>query len=359
MPLTTDAHSPQHRLHEALRQALRAAGHPAAAGAMESLPDKGLAHDHVRLVGTGLLARVPKQSQMNLAAADNLAYQRACFERAAPGGHTPRLFGSLPPSSGLPRGALLVEEIDGRAARLSQDLTAIAQAMAAWHRLPLPASDRLAPLLHAADPMRSLLQEIEQQALHLQAAGLAPEVLRRIESGLQGLRLRCEQVDRPTRTLIAFDGHPGNFLVRADGSAVLVDLEKCRYAYPSLDLAHATLYTSTTWDVATHAVLTDGDVLGFYAAWGRAVGPLAEAARPWHAPLRRAMWLWSVTWCAKWRVLSHRERKLGADGEDWSAERSEAALVAHVRDRVDHYLSLPVVQRVVDGFDTFERGLGV
>jgi hypothetical protein len=27
-------------------------------------------------------------------------------------------------------------------------------------------------------------------------------------------------------------------------------------------------------------------------------------ARPWHGPLRRAMWLWSLTWCAKWRVLS-------------------------------------------------------
>lgn len=344
-------------LHERLRQTLRAAGHAAAQAPLESLPDKGLAHDHVRLVGTGLLARVPKQSQMDLGAADNLAYQRACFERAAASGHTPRLHGTLPPSAALPRGALLVEEIAGRPARLPQDLGAIAQAMAGWHRLPLPAPDRLGPLLHAGDPLTALLQEIGQQATHLPAAGLAPEVLRRIEAGLAGLRKRCERADRPARTLIAFDGHPGNFLVRADGSAVLVDLEKCRYAYPGLDLAHATLYTSTTWDVATHAVLTDGEVLGFYAAWGRAAGPQADAAMAWHGPLRRAMWLWSVTWCAKWRVLAHRERKAGADGEDWSAERSEAALVAHVRDRVDHYLSLAVVQRVVDGFDSFERGL--
>ena len=58
-----------------------------------------------------------------------------------------------------------------------------------------------------------------------------------------------------------------------------------------------------------------------------------------------------------WRVLSRRERKPGADGEDWSAERSEAALVTHVRERVDHYLGLPVVQRVLDGFGSFERGL--
>ena len=78
---------------------------------------------------------------------------------------------------------------------------------------------------------------------------------------------------------MAFDGHPGNFVVRADGGAVLVDLEKCRYSYPGLDLAHATLYTSTTWDVATHAVLTHDQVAEAYRQWADAVGPeLAQAA---------------------------------------------------------------------------------
>lgn len=96
-----------------LRRALQAAGHPGAVGPLERLRDKGLAHDHVRIVGTGSLARIPKQSQMGLAAADNLAYQRACFERASAGGHTPALLGWLPPSQHLPRGALLVHEVVG------------------------------------------------------------------------------------------------------------------------------------------------------------------------------------------------------------------------------------------------------
>jgi len=91
-----------------LRQALLLEGHPGAHGVLEPLRDKGLAHDHVRLVGSGLLARIPKQSQMDLGAADNLAYQMACFDRAAAGGHTPALRGRLPPSQALPRGALLV-----------------------------------------------------------------------------------------------------------------------------------------------------------------------------------------------------------------------------------------------------------
>jgi hypothetical protein len=344
-------------LTSVLRQALREKGHAAADAPMELLPDKGLAHDHVRLAGTGLLARVPKQSQMDLGAVDNLLYQRACFERASASGHTPRLHGWLPPTSALPRGALLVEEIAGRPARLPQDLQAMARAMAAWHRLPLPLQAQRAPLLNPPDPLQALALEIEAQASHLTAAGMAPDVLRLIDAERARLRQCCDHGERPARSLIAFDGHPGNFLIRDDGSAVLVDLEKCRYGYPGLDLAHATLYTSTTWDVATHAVLTEGEVLAFYQGWGSEVGEGAGDAMRWHLPLRRAMWLWSITWCAKWRVLSRRERKPGADGEDWSAERSEAALVTHVRERVDHYLGLPVVQRVLEGFGTFERGL--
>jgi len=344
-------------LCDRLRHALREASHPLADAVLTPLPDKGLAHDHVRLVGTGVLARVPKQSQMGLPPVANLSYQRACFERAAASGHTPPLHGWLAPSEHLPRGALLVEEIMGRPARLPPDLGTIAEAMAAWHRLDLPAEDARAPLLNAQDPLRALLQEIENQAVHLPAAALGTEAARAIQAQLNALQVLCEQVERPTRRLIAFDGHPGNFLIRADGSAVLVDLEKCRYSYPALDLAHATLYTSTTWDADSHAVLTPSEIIGFYRRWTEAVGDAVPEAQAWHVPLRRAMWLWSVTWCAKWRVLSIKASAVEADGEDWSAERSEATLVAHVRDRVDHYLSAAVVQQVLDEFDTLDREL--
>jgi hypothetical protein len=60
------------------------------------------------------------------------------------------------------------------------------------------------------------------------------------------------------------------------------------------------------------------------------------------------MWLWSVTWCAKWRVLSAHEARGGGDGEDWSGACSDAALVEHVRGRVDDYLSPQGITRVVD-----------
>jgi hypothetical protein len=344
-------------LIQRLRSALQAAGHAAADHPLVPLPDKGLAHDHVRLQGTAWLARIPKQSQLGLAARDNLDYQRACFERAAASAHTPALHGVLPPSEQLPRGALLVQAIEGRPARLPHDLPALAAALAAMHALPLPEAAARAPLLNAADPLRALAHEIAAQAAHLGAAGLPAPVTVAIEGERQRLQTLLESHNRPARCLIAFDAHPGNFIVKPDGRAVLVDLEKCRYAHAGLDLAHATLYTSTTWDVDTQAVLAVDEVLGFYGAWEQSVGPTAAAVQAWHGPLRRAMWLWSITWCAKWRALSSASARAGADGEDWSSERSEAALIDHVRERVDHYLSAEVVDMVLDGFDGFERGL--
>lgn len=349
------AQSPLNTPLIALHRALTALGHPLAGHDLVALPDKGLAHDHVRIGRSGWLARIPKQSQMGLSAERNLAYQRACFERAAPSGATPVLHGVLPPCSDLPRGALLVEEIEGACAQLPKDLPAIATALAALHALPMPAPVGQAPLLAAADPLADLLVEINGQAQHLAAARLSPVAANAVADGLRKLAILCQQPQRPPRHLIAFDGHPGNFIVRPGGAAVLVDLEKCRYSYPGLDLAHATLYTSTTWDVDSHAVLSEAEIVGAYATWEGVMGGAADQARGWHAALRGAMWLWSVTWCAKWRVLSTERVARTGDGEDWSAERSDALLVDHVRERVDHYLSAPVVQRVAQELVAFEK----
>jgi hypothetical protein len=354
MPATT-SNTPA-ALLASLGQALYEARSPLADSALQPLGDKGLAHHHVRLVGSGLLARLPKQSQMGLDAASNLAYEAACYQRAAPSGHVPRVEAVLPVSTALPRGGLLVEEIVGRTAHLPADLPAIAEAFAALHSLPLPEPAARAPLIDAADPLAALRAEIDAQAAYLDAAALAPGARALIDLARATFARQCEQGARPPRRLIAFDGHPGNFLIRGDGRAVLVDLEKARYSHPPLDLAHATLYTSTTWDLDSHAELEPAQVLAFYAAWQARADVLAEQ-RPWFVPLRAAMWLWSVTWCAKWRVLSPREARAGADGEDWSREHSSDALIAHVRNRVDCYLGRAAIERVVSELDALRAAL--
>ena len=319
---------------------------------LSPLADSGLAHHHVDLVGHGVLARIPKQSQLHLDAMANLTYQSACFDRASASGHAPTLHAVIDPRAGLPRGALVVERIDGRPARLPGDLPAIATALARIHALPLPVEADRAPLRDDADPLLDLGREIGAQAEYLDAARLDPRTRALIDSEITTLDSLISRPERPHRRLIAFDAHPGNFVIRPDGSAVLVDLEKCRYSYPSLDLAHATLYTSTTWEAGSSTVLGTAELGGFLDRWTTETGQ--DGASGWHVPLRRAMWLWSATWSAKWRVLSSGAPAAGADGEDWAAGNSTDALTAHVRDRVDHYLAPEVVRSIVADFDELE-----
>ena len=352
------------KLLAALRQALQEQWPAFADRALELLKAKGLAHDHVRLLGTGYLARIPKQSQMRLNAADNLAYQQACFDRISPAGYAPGCIKLLQPGTSLPRGALIVQEIVGRSARLPDDLCLFAQSMAAMHSMALPLDNAFAPLIHAADPLQALCDEVQTQGMYLAQAHLEPTVLRHIQDELAQFQALCSAASRPQRRLIAFDGHPGNFVIarQSDGSekAYLVDLEKCRYSYPSLDLAHATLYTSTTWDVDSHTILNLQQVMATYHAWEQHAGAaLAADAAIWHLPLRRAMWLWSVTWCAKWRVASRAAASERVDGEDWSDENLDPALAAHVRSRVDHYLSVEGINCVLSEFELLAKFMGL
>lgn len=316
------------------------------------LTDKGLAHDHVRLVGTGLLLRIPKQSQFGYAAADNLAYQAACFERVAVSGHGPRLDGVIGPRQGLPMGALAVEEISGRSTRLPDDLPALAEAMAAVHALGLPPADARPPLEDHLDPVAGALEEIRFQAGYLERLStLDPDTLRQLREELAWAEAFAAGADgrEQPRSLVLTDTHPGNFLIRSDGAAVIVDLEKVLYGAPGIDLAHATVLTSTTWDLESRAELSVDAVAGFYERYLTAVGrERAALLRPWLLPLRRILALRALTWCVLWSVEHLREvRDLAAsEGRDWAAGSSDAALIAHVADRVAEYLRPETVSRV-------------
>jgi|TARA_B100000700_G_scaffold11799_1_gene12011 thiamine kinase-like enzyme len=337
-------------LRQPLHQALIEAGLDGELTALTPMADTGLAHAHLWLSrhnGADWVARLPKQSQMRLAGDDNLAYQAACFTRASQGGHTPALKAVLPASDALPRGGLLVSAIHGRHARLPDDLPAIAKALASLHAQPLPPAARRAPLQAPADPWAAMLTELHQQAAYLDRAKIAPEVHRQLSDDLADLEQWCGKAPPASQSLISFDAHPGNFLIQDDGRAMLVDLEKCRYSLPGFDLAHASLYTSTTWDPHSHAELSLGEVRAFHRAWAAAMaehGARIDADELLQC--RRAMWLWSVTWCAKWQVEQQRARDASAAGEDWSSELSDPALIAHVADRVEHYLSPSVIARV-------------
>ena len=256
---------------------------------LHPMPDTGLAHDHIwirRRHGPDWVARLPKQSQMQLGVEDNLDFQAHCYRRTSESGHTPTLHGRRPIDATLPRGGLLVTAIHGRPARLPEDLPAIAEALAAIHRLPLPAAATRPPLASAASPWQAMREEVMAQAHHLDTLPstlLDREARRHIDAALASLDgndAAAAGIDT-RRCLISFDAHPGNFLITPEGKAVLVDLEKCRYSHPGFDLAHASLYTSTTWDPASHAVLEPDTVIQFYRQWQAQIGannPLADEA---------------------------------------------------------------------------------
>ncbi len=327
------------------------------ASALKPMPVKGLAHDHVEVEGFTLggqrvLLRVPKQSQFALSAEDNLAYQAACFARVSQSGHGPSLHAILPPSAEVPMGALLVDYIEGRPPRLPEDLPALAVAMARVHCLALPPATARAPLADHRDPVGGAMAEIEAQARFIKAAGLDPAARREIAEELTWAReyQGAPKVAQPV-TLVLTDTHPGNFLIEASGRAVIVDLEKALYGSPGIDLAHATVYSSTTWDPDTYAELSLAEVADFYRCYLQHLEPeLGAALRPWLVPMRRLLFLRAITWCVKWSVLSGRARteaKHEAQStEDWSAENSDPALIAHVAGRVADYLAPATLVRM-------------
>ena len=330
---------------------------PLADHPLAKLTDKGLAHDHLRLVGSGLLLRIPKQSQRGYAPADNLRYQAACFARVSESGHGPKLASVLAPRDGLPFGALVVEEIAGRPPKLPEELPALAACMAKVHALPLPPLKARPPLEDHVDPVAGLLTEIEEQARFIPDAGLAAESRQEIEAELAwgrdfaaGLNGAAQPV-----TLVLTDSHPGNFLIDDSGKATIVDLEKALYGSPGVDLAHSTVYSSTTWDLDVYAELSQQEVAAFYRHYLEIVeeagaAGLAARLRPWLIPMRRLLFLRAITWCVMWSVQHQGAAKpaeaLEAGGSDWSASKSEAALIAHVAGRVAEYLRPDIIARM-------------
>jgi hypothetical protein len=321
-------------------------------GDLEPIVSSGIAHDHYRIAGTGAVLRVPRLSQLGLTPAENLAYQAAGFARAGQSGSTPRLIATLAPTAALPYGALLVEDIVGRRVRLPDDLPAIAGALARIHRLPVPEPSGRAPLRDHAEPVAATLATILAQAEHLHDARLHPDAVATIAEEIGWARELAGEIaaglvhaTQPV-TLAAADTHPGNFLIRADGVAIFVDLEKMLYGAPAIDLAHATLYTSTTWEREVAAVLSVEQVAGFYRAYlaGMPAGFVA-AIRPWLLPMRRITWLRTLTWMIRWRVVS------GARTDDptlgpWSRARLPADRVAHMLARIDDFTDPATIELI-------------
>lgn len=312
---------------------------------LQPLPATGTAHGHVALPD-GLLARIAYAHDGDPTAAARLEIQAEAFRYLAPAGRTPRLHDVLPPRPGLPGGALIVDRIQGHAPRLPGDLDAMADTLARLHALSPPPSGSVIPRM--ADPLRETLAGIEQNAArYLDRAVPDAEARAAIRAELDAMRAFASgsSAAQPVGLALA-DTHPGNFLVDRAGIAWFLDLEKVHVGSPAIDLAHATLPTSTLWHPDVGTLLSRAEVDAFLDAYLHAVGPeRAAAVRPWLQPMRRLTWLRTTLFMTRWRVQTRSPRD-PADPGQWSDAGLDPAMRAHIDACIDRCFSAALVQSV-------------
>ena len=150
---------------------------------------------------------------------------------------------------------------------------------------------------------------------------------------------------QPTALCVS-DTHPGNFLIRQDGRAVFVDLEKPVYGCPALDLAHTVIDVAAGWDPDAGMNPSRDDRAAFVNAWLAAAPPqLAEATAPLITPFRQAVWLRTISFFMRWRAESALQGP-------WSAERLGPRAAAHFKAHVENSLN---DEAIIAAADAWER----
>ena len=318
----------------------------AALRAGHALPRTGTAHGHVRLAD-GRLARVAYAHDNDPTAAARLHVQAEAFRHLQPAARTPRLHEVIEPGTGLPGGALIVDFIEGRPPQLPQELHAMAETLAKIHGLPLPAAG--SPLPRQDNPFLQTLETIELAALRFLDKAV-PDAASRAEIAeeLRAMRTMSLAFGRQAQplTVSLADTHPGNFVVDRTGIAWFVDLEKVHVGSAAIDLAHATLPTSTLWHSSDAKALSRDEVCGFYDAYLGLVGKkAAEAQRPWLVPMRRLTWLRTTLFMARWRVQTRSPRD-PSDPTQWSDAGLEPEMRLQYDARIDKAFDRDVIRDI-------------
>lgn len=319
---------------------------------LASLSSKGTAHGHIAIVppidGRKLVVRIAYAFPNDPTAPARLNVQAEAFRRCAPSGFTPRLFATVPPSEAMPGGLLLVDRIDGRVPSLPAEIDLMAQSLAAIHSLPVPPPAQAEPLPFPADPVAALLQTIETNAPFFDKMQIADDVRIALREELELARAYTVSPTRgkPETVLALADTHPGNFMVDAQGKAWFVDLEKVHYGAAAIDLAHATLETSTRWDRDVDLVLSRAATTRFYRRYLSLIGEdRAQRLRPFLLPLRRMTWLRTIAFTARWSVQTDPSYA-GTEPDRWSDLGLSEEMKAHSRATIADFFRASTIERM-------------
>ena len=312
----------------------------------EALPATGTAHGHVRLAD-GRLARVAYTWDNDSTAAARLHVQAEAFRFLQPAGRTPHLHEVVEPQPGLPGGALIVDFIEGQAPCLPGELAAMAETLAKIHALPLPPAS--SPMPWQKNPFLETLEAIELNAMRfldkaVPDSGARAEIAEELRL-MRGMALAFAKRAQPLTVALA-DTHPGNFIVDCDGLAWFVDLEKVHIGSPAIDLAHATLPTSTLWYPDVGKLLTAADVNAFQDAYlARIEKKKVEALMPWLQPMRRLTWLRTTLFMARWRVETRSPRD-PANPSQWSDSGLDPKMKRHIDACIDQCFERETIREI-------------
>lgn len=298
-------------------------------------------------LANGSLARIAYTHDGDPAAATRLATQAEAFRHLAPAGRTPKLHDIVEPQPGLPGGALIVDFVEGRAPRLPDELPVLADTLARLHSLPLPAANSLIP--RQKNPFLETLEAVELNAMRyldkaVPDSGARAEIAEELRL-MRGMALAFAQRKQPLSIALA-DTHPGNFIVDAAGLAWFVDLEKVHVGSPAIDLAHATLATSTLWHPDIDRLLSRDEMQRFYDLYLGKVGKKRAAElQPWLLPMRRLTWLRTTLFMARWRVQTRSPRD-PSDPAQWSDAGLEPHMKAHIDAAIERCFCRDFVRQV-------------
>jgi aminoglycoside phosphotransferase (APT) family kinase protein len=162
---------------------------------------------------------------------------------------------------------------------------------------------------------------------------------------MRGMSLARAHQMQPLTVALA-DTHPGNFIVDRSGIAWFVDLEKVHVGSPAIDLAHATLPTSTLWHPDVGVLLSREDVAAFNESYLAGIGARrAEALRPWIVPMRRLTWLRTTLFMARWRAETRAPRD-PANTTQWSDAGLDPKMKRHIDARIDQCFSCETIKSI-------------
>ena len=176
---------------------------------------------------------------------DQIGYEYEVLQQVAPSGVTPIPLELCRSHPMVPRGALLMSYLPGRALDYRDDLAGAAECFARIHRIPYDAS--AGPLIVQENPVEAIVAEC-RGLLGRCARHPLPEHGEKIRAYLERIDALAAAASFGNEPfcIVNTEVNSGNFLVD-NGIVRLVDWEKAVASYRYQDLGHFLVPTTTLW----------------------------------------------------------------------------------------------------------------